>query len=139
MSSPPEPSGPPPRPAWPAVLAIAVIVIGLYARTLAYPFVWDDHLLVETNRAVTGPGRLGDAFRKPLPLRETKELYRPVVVLSYRLNHAISGLHPWGYHLTNLLLHLAKQPTRPVAGRPWARAPDRPGGRRPVRPAPRGL
>ena len=32
--------------------------------------------------------------------------YRPLTVLTFRINYAIHGLSPWGYHLTNLLLHI---------------------------------
>ncbi|MGH0175273.1 UNVERIFIED_CONTAM: hypothetical protein FKN15_070231 [Acipenser sinensis] len=31
--------------------------------------------------------------------------YRPLCTLSFRLNHALGGLDPWGYHLVNILLH----------------------------------
>ena len=31
--------------------------------------------------------------------------YRPVTVLTYALDHALFGFEPWGYHLTNVLLH----------------------------------
>lgn len=31
--------------------------------------------------------------------------YRPLTTLSFRLNFLLSGLNPWPYHLTNVLLH----------------------------------
>jgi hypothetical protein len=31
---------------------------------------------------------------------------RPLVSASFLLDHSVSGLHPFGYHLTNLVLHL---------------------------------
>ena len=31
--------------------------------------------------------------------------YRPVALLSYTLDYQIFGGHPWGFHLTNHLLH----------------------------------
>ncbi|KAK6318026.1 hypothetical protein J4Q44_G00113170 [Coregonus suidteri] len=31
--------------------------------------------------------------------------YRPLCTLSFRLNHALGGLEPWGYHLVNVGLH----------------------------------
>lgn len=33
--------------------------------------------------------------------------YRPVRELTFAMDHAVWGLRPWGFHLTNLLLHLA--------------------------------
>jgi protein O-mannosyl-transferase len=35
------------------------------------------------------------------------ETSRPLVQLSLALNYAISGLHPWSYHVFNVLVHLA--------------------------------
>jgi protein O-mannosyl-transferase len=32
-------------------------------------------------------------------------LYRPLATLTYTLNHQISGLDPWSYHLVNVILH----------------------------------
>ncbi len=34
-------------------------------------------------------------------------MYRPVVLISYALNAAISGDGPRGFHVGNLILHLA--------------------------------
>eukprot|EP00064_Thunnus_orientalis_P000231 superscaffoldBa00000011_g231 len=31
--------------------------------------------------------------------------YRPLCTLSFRLNHAVGGLEPWGYHLVNVAFH----------------------------------
>lgn len=31
--------------------------------------------------------------------------YRPICTLSFRLNYALGGLDPWGYHLINVVLH----------------------------------
>src|ERR1700758_737966 len=30
---------------------------------------------------------------------------RPLVVATYAVNYAISGLHPWSYHALNLIFH----------------------------------
>ncbi|MCK7581180.1 MAG: hypothetical protein MZV65_39795 [Chromatiales bacterium] len=35
------------------------------------------------------------------------DVFRPVVNISYALDYALSGLQPFGYHLTSLLLHMA--------------------------------
>ncbi|MBI4524820.1 MAG: tetratricopeptide repeat protein, partial [Deltaproteobacteria bacterium] len=34
-------------------------------------------------------------------------LYRPLVVSTYAVNYALGGLNPFGYHLVNVILHLA--------------------------------
>lgn len=33
--------------------------------------------------------------------------YRPLCVATFRLNHLVGGLEPWGYHLVNVALHAA--------------------------------
>ena len=33
--------------------------------------------------------------------------YRPLVILSFRINYMFHELRPWGYHLVNLALHMA--------------------------------
>ncbi|KAJ6221197.1 hypothetical protein RDWZM_007009 [Blomia tropicalis] len=42
------------------------------------------------------------------PIRSTNShgSYRPLTVLSFRLNYNLNGLNPFGFHLFNLLLHL---------------------------------
>src|SRR5262249_43374502 len=64
----------------------------LWANALANDFVWDDRLLATV--PVTLTGRVGS-------------YYRPVVLPSFALDRAVFGGAPWGFHLTNLLLHVA--------------------------------
>ena len=77
-----------------------VILLGvglaLYAGTLWNGFVWDDLLTAAP----------------PRPLRETLTqrtgiYYRPLVMLSFALDRALWGDLAAGFHLTNLLLHVA--------------------------------
>uniref|UniRef100_A0AAY4EGC0 DUF1736 domain-containing protein n=1 Tax=Denticeps clupeoides TaxID=299321 RepID=A0AAY4EGC0_9TELE len=52
--------------------------------------------------------------------------YRPLCTLSFRLNYALAGLEPWGYHLVNVCLHgivtgLFTTMCRPLlGGGPWS-------------------
>ncbi|CAG01912.1 unnamed protein product, partial [Tetraodon nigroviridis] len=52
--------------------------------------------------------------------------FRPLCTLSFRLNYAVHGLRPWGYHLLNLALHalvtaLFTAFARPLLGQgPWS-------------------
>ncbi|XP_030844132.1 protein O-mannosyl-transferase TMTC3-like [Strongylocentrotus purpuratus] len=36
---------------------------------------------------------------------ESHKSYRPLCVLTFRLNYALGELNPWGYHLVNVVLH----------------------------------
>ncbi|ODN06230.1 Transmembrane and TPR repeat-containing protein 2 [Orchesella cincta] len=46
-----------------------------------------------------------DFWGTPLQNSGSHKSYRPLTILSFRLNFLLSGLNPWPYHLTNVLLH----------------------------------
>ena len=82
-----------------SLCAIALLLaLGVYRNALTNPFVYDDHLIVVENPSIT---RLSDL--RAIVLHDVK---RPLVNLSYAVDYAIWGLAPFGYHATNLLLHL---------------------------------
>lgn len=47
-----------------------------------------------------------DFWGTPLSSSNSHGSYRPLCVLSFRLNHWLSGFNPFGFHLTNVLLHV---------------------------------
>ena len=82
------------------VLAFLAVLLGaiVYVNSLGNPFVFDDTTEILENPSITQPAQIGGLIRYSPT--------RPVVNLSYALDYASSGLEPFGYHLTNLLLHL---------------------------------
>lgn len=83
-------------PALCAALA-AALAVAAYQNTFHNPFVFDDKTEIVENasiREMTDWGRI-------LGFSQT----RPVVNFSYALDYATSELNPFGYHLTNVLLH----------------------------------
>ncbi|KOX72250.1 hypothetical protein WN51_01112 [Melipona quadrifasciata] len=48
-----------------------------------------------------------DFWGTPLNDRGSHGSYRPLCVATFRLNHLLGGLEPWGYHLVNVALHAA--------------------------------
>ncbi len=95
-----------------AALVIALLVAIAYGNSLSGDFVLDAKLLVG------GDIRLREASRENAWLILTRnywwptfesDLYRPLTTFSYLLNSRIlgNGSRPQGYHLLNLLLHLA--------------------------------
>lgn len=70
----------------------------LYLNALSNPFVYDDHRMVVEN---TGIQDLAD-LRAIVFLEPT----RPLINFSYAVDYAIWGLNPFGFHLTNLFLHV---------------------------------
>lgn len=82
---------------------VALILLLVYGWSLTNDFVvWDDALLVTQNPTAHGLTwtNIVRAFTTYDP-----ELYIPLTLLSFQLNYTLHELHPFGYHLVNLLLH----------------------------------
>jgi Tfp pilus assembly protein PilF len=93
-------------------LIVALLVGAVYANTLGHGFVWDDpHLItrnVDTHRLRSIPLHFASEFlegRRPGETGPVNAYWRPVVLVTLTLDHALWGLAPAGYHLTNVLLH----------------------------------
>lgn len=88
----------------PAIVIVLVTLV-TYASSLRNGFVeWDDGLLITRNATIQEmtPHTAWRAFTTYDP-----ELYIPLTLVSFQLNHVVGGLDPFGYHLINLLLHAA--------------------------------
>ena len=86
--------------------ALALLVAALFGRALGYDFVYDDRVLIEGNDALGDWGTLGVALSHDLfHFAEVRAspYWRPLVVLSYYVDHAIGGGAPWAFHLDNLV------------------------------------
>ncbi|EMA50252.1 glycosyltransferase family 39 protein [Halococcus thailandensis] len=91
-----------------AVLAFSLAVLA-HVESLGYWFTsYDSIALVETSR-IASLADLRTIFTKPLlygtSYLDAGRFYRPVVNLVYAAEYALWGVDPFGYHLTNLLLH----------------------------------
>jgi len=93
----------------PAAILLATFLA--YVDTLALGFVFDDHVLIVTNDSIRSwryfPTYFTShiwSFRYPHLLAN---YYRPLFLTWLRLNDAVFGLHPWGWHLTSVLAHVA--------------------------------
>lgn len=90
------------RLAWPA--AVFAVTALAFAGALRNGFVWDDWVYIAGAEGIRGfdLGRLRwmwTSFRG--------SAYCPLVWMSLAADHAVWGLDPFGYHLTNLVLHAA--------------------------------
>lgn len=85
------------------ILAVSLI---LYADSLKNGFVFDDEITIVNNTLVKDLNNLPLLFDKKAYFQRSGETsYRPVVTFTYFMDYALYGMQPWGYHLTNLLLH----------------------------------
>lgn len=85
---------------------LSLLVFAVYSGSLRNGFVHDDHLLVERNvvvRTLDPIEHLSASFWSRW--KNETEYYRPLATWSLALDRSIHGTSPWGFHLTNLLLH----------------------------------
>jgi len=90
----------------PSLILLALTFL-VYGNALFGGFVHDDKPLVAENQLIRDPGNLGRIFASGYWTtrdRSVPELYRPLVVASFAINHLFGGLRPFGYHFANLLL-----------------------------------
>jgi Flp pilus assembly protein TadD len=92
---------------YPFVLVACVFVV--YGQTLFFDFVsYDDYDLVKENtHFLADISNVGTSFTMHAFEAHRSEgvYYRPLLLISYIADYHIWGLRPFGYHLTNLLLH----------------------------------
>ena len=91
-------------------LISAAVALALHWNTLQNEFVWDDRAAVTNNMDVRGETPLSsllvnDFWGQGMHLDDSHKSYRPVAVLSLRLNFMWGGLDPFSYHAVNLALH----------------------------------
>lgn len=104
-----------------ALLALGLILgmgLLLYAHTLPFPFVFDDHIYLVNNPFIRDGSCFyyqGDFTRFASLSRElgldpdlsTNFILRPIAYLTFHLNYVLDGLRPHGYRAVNILIHLA--------------------------------
>ncbi len=88
-----------------AALALALLVAASYGPAFLAGFVWDDEAFTEAGavRELSGLGRI---WSSPYAI-ENEGHYWPLVYTSFWLEHKLWGYAPAGYHVVNVLLHLA--------------------------------
>ena len=89
------------------VVAIVLAACAVYAGSLGHEFTYDDEYIIVQNPAVTGAGGIARILTSHYWAGEDVEgsLYRPLTILSYRVQFLLTGLSPWSWHLVNILLH----------------------------------
>lgn len=88
---------------WLAGGLLVVLGTSVYLNSFRGVFLFDDQSSIVANPA------LSSFVRSALPPEDGGLTIggRPLLALSFALNHAISGLDSWSYHLVNLAIHLA--------------------------------
>lgn len=104
-----------------AIILIVLITGLVYANSLKNSFVWDDYVVIVDNNFVKSwknfPTIFSKAYLSPFikkgccffvdsSIGSGETSYRPIVTLSYFFDYSLWKLNAFGYHLTNLLLHI---------------------------------
>ena len=94
-------------------LGIAVVLaltFAVYSPTLRYQFVHDDGGQIVENPAVHSwravPSYFSSHVWQAVDPEDLGNYYRPLFLLWLRVNDAVFGNQPWGWHLTTILTHL---------------------------------
>jgi protein O-mannosyl-transferase len=90
------------------LLLIPALIAAVYGVAISAPFVYDDRIHIVENPYVT-------SFRSIFDFSAARALWnhpyglsaRPLLMLTYGLNYAVSGFNPAPFRLTNYLIHAA--------------------------------
>ncbi|XP_062317316.1 protein O-mannosyl-transferase TMTC3 [Osmerus eperlanus] len=95
---------------WKEILLLTGLVVGCYWNSLSCGFVFDDVSAILDNKDLrpSTPLRnlfLNDFWGTPMAEERSHKSYRPLTVLTFRLNYIFSELRASSYHLLNVVLH----------------------------------
>ncbi len=86
---------------WLGAGLLIAMTVAAYLPATQCGYIWDDDAYVTVNTLLSAPDGLSRIwFSKDSPSQ-----YFPLVYTSFRIEYALWGLKPQGYHITNILLH----------------------------------
>ena len=93
-----------------AVIIIAAAGVIVYINSIDNPFIWDDHVMIKSNPNIRHLSGVVDIFTRDSGYNIKGGpfvLYRPAQMISYMTDYRLYRLNPRGYHVTNIILHIA--------------------------------
>ena len=91
--------------------AAFLLSVACYLNSLSGELVHDDIFAVRDNQDLRSSTPIAQLLRDDFwgePMHGnpvSHKSYRPLTVLTFRINYALHELQPWGYHVINVLLH----------------------------------
>ena len=86
---------------------LALVTFAVYANSLGNDFVFDDESVIQGDPSITSLSNIPEFFTGEMGFHKVIGAYfRPVVSSSYTVDYSLWGLKPFGFHLTNILLHI---------------------------------
>ena len=92
------------------IVLLVLIVVAVHGISLRDRFVnWDDEMMIANNPRIMhlSARSIMHVFNPHSVYTDQFTEYYPVRDLSYMIDYALGGLHPFVYHLSNLLFELA--------------------------------
>ncbi|XP_075994462.1 protein O-mannosyl-transferase TMTC3, partial [Genypterus blacodes] len=95
---------------WKEILLLTGLVVGCYWNSLSCGFVFDDVSAILDNKDLRPSTPLRHLFQNdfwgtPMAEERSHKSYRPLTVLTFRLNYLFTELSPASYHMLNVVLH----------------------------------
>ncbi|MGD0784483.1 MAG: tetratricopeptide repeat protein [Sedimentisphaerales bacterium] len=84
---------------------VAAVAAVLYIPILSADFVYDDISQILTDNYIHTPAHFAEVLSLSVMKKDVLDNNRPAMVLSLMFDSLLWGRSPFGYHLTNLLLH----------------------------------
>lgn len=88
-------------------LLVFIVAFMVYANTLGGDFIWDDEYLILNNSQIKSFSHLPNVFKTYVGYgsENINNFYRPIQEISNMVDYFLYGQHPFGFHLTNIVLH----------------------------------
>jgi Tfp pilus assembly protein PilF len=97
---------------WRPYVLIIIISFSIYAQALSFGYVDLDelYLIVADNQFLSDISNFFHAFTRDVFSvgfhESSKSYYRPLLTLSFMIDAQFGGIHPFVYHLSNILYHI---------------------------------
>ena len=90
-----------------AFVIFAVVIFSLYGKSLFFSWTYyDDDVLILDKQQYLSFSNIDKIFFNTVFSQETDKFCRPILNLTFLIEKYIYGTKPFGYHFTNVLLHL---------------------------------
>ncbi|XP_010768079.1 transmembrane and TPR repeat-containing protein 3-like, partial [Notothenia coriiceps] len=95
---------------WKEILLLTGLVVGCYWNSLSCGFVFDDVSAILDNKDLRPSTPIRNLFQNdfwgtPMSEERSHKSYRPLTVLTFRVNYLFSELSAASYHFLNVVLH----------------------------------
>ncbi|MEO8210933.1 MAG: tetratricopeptide repeat protein [bacterium] len=88
-------------------IIIIIVTYSVFYNSLSNEFVFDDESVIVNNASIRDLSNIPKFFTADEGFHKViGRYYRPIVSTTYTIDYALYGLNPYGYHLTNVIIHI---------------------------------